>query len=62
MSGQQTIVLLLVAVAAAYLGRNLWRAWRNFRDPNKGGCASGCGKCAYAIEPSERKRKAFRQD
>jgi hypothetical protein len=57
MTGQQLIVLLAVSIAAAYLGRNLWHAWLRFRSADKGGCASGCGKCAYAAEPAEQKSR-----
>jgi len=46
---QQIIALMIVAVAAVYLGRNAWRAWQAFRS-GKGGCESGCGKCAFAVK------------
>jgi bacterioferritin-associated ferredoxin len=45
---QQVVSLLLVAAAAAYLGRSGVRAWRAMVS-KQGGCASGCGRCAFAI-------------
>ncbi|HZO90432.1 MAG TPA: hypothetical protein VFB38_19050 [Chthonomonadaceae bacterium] len=44
---QQLTALALVAVAAIYLGRNAWSALKGLLS-GKGGCASGCGKCAFA--------------
>lgn len=42
MEGQQAVALGLVALAAAHLGRTLWRQWRA-RD---GGCGGVCGRPA----------------
>ena len=47
MDGQQMIVMAIVAIAAIYLGRNFVRSAQAFFS-KKGGCASGCGKCAFA--------------
>ena len=47
MSIQQLITLLIVAVAAIYLGRNLVASARNFFSNKSEGCG-GCGKCAFA--------------
>lgn len=47
MSAQQLIALIIVAVAAVYLGRNLVTAARNFFSNKSEGCG-GCGKCAFA--------------
>ena len=47
MSIQQLITLLIVAVAAIYLGRNLVASARNFFSNKSEGCP-GCGKCAFA--------------
>jgi hypothetical protein len=48
MSAQQLITLLIVAVAAVYLGRSLFTAARSFFSNKSEGCGSGCGKCAFA--------------
>ena len=50
MSAQQIITLLIVAVAAIYLGRNLVASFRNFVSNKSEGCP-GCGKCAFADKP-----------
>ena len=47
MDTQQIVVLVVVASAAVYLGRNLVMAARGFFR-GKGGCSSGCGKCGFA--------------
>ncbi len=47
MPAQQLITLLIVAVAALYLGRNLITSARNFFSNKSEGCG-GCGKCAFA--------------
>jgi hypothetical protein len=57
MDWQQTITLLLAAVAGGYLARNAWRSVKSFR-AGKGGCGSGCGKCAFA--PPEREGSGAR--
>jgi len=44
---QQTLSLLIVVIAAAYLGRNAYRAWKRLRG-GRSGCESGCGKCGFA--------------
>jgi hypothetical protein len=40
---QDILALVLVAVAAAYIG---WRAWLAVFRRRAAGCGSGCGKCA----------------
>ncbi|MCW3096727.1 MAG: hypothetical protein JWL77_2345 [Chthonomonadaceae bacterium] len=50
MSAQQLITLIIVAVAAVYLGRNLVASARNFFSNKSEGCP-GCGKCAFADKP-----------
>ena len=52
---QQITVFAIIIAASIYLGRNLRTAWLRLRNPNASGCASGCGKCAFAIDPAERK-------
>jgi hypothetical protein len=47
MSAQQLITLIIVAIAAIYLGRNLVASARNFFSNKSEGCG-GCGKCAFA--------------
>lgn len=47
MLAQQLITLLIVAVAALYLGRNLIKSARSFFSNKSDGCG-GCGKCAFA--------------
>ncbi len=42
MSTQFAIVLALIGGALLYIGRATWKTWSG----SKGGCASGCGKCA----------------
>jgi hypothetical protein len=44
---QLPLVLLIVAVAAAYLVRQVWRSWRGARS----GCGGGCG-CAKNAPPA----------
>ncbi|MBX9583537.1 MAG: FeoB-associated Cys-rich membrane protein [Gemmataceae bacterium] len=39
---QLAATLLLVCLAAAYVGRSAWRTWAG----RKAGCGSGCGGCA----------------
>ena len=60
MDFQQLAVITIVIAASVYLGRNLWAAWKRLRSPTSSGCATGCGKCAYAANPKE--KTAFRQD
>lgn len=45
---QWLIVAICVALAAAYVGRAVWRILR----PKAGGCGGGCG-CATAQEPKD---------
>jgi hypothetical protein len=40
---QDILALVLVAVAAAYIG---WRSWLAVFRRRAAGCGSGCGKCA----------------
>lgn len=47
MDGQQIIVFLIIAAASVYLGRYVWQSVRALVS-GKEGCATGCGKCAYA--------------
>jgi hypothetical protein len=46
---QWLVVLLCVALAAAYVVRAAWRTWR----PKPGGCGGGCGCAAQAAPPKE---------
>ncbi len=48
MNTQQLIAFGVVGLAALYLGRNFVVSARNFFAKKGGGCASGCGKCAFA--------------
>jgi hypothetical protein len=45
---QLAAVVVIVSLAAGYVGRSAWRAvvGRN------AGCGSGCGKCAVPVTPS----------
>jgi len=56
MSGQQIMTALIVLVAAVYLGRNFARSSKAFFS-KKGGCASGCGKCAFAQQIKEAQKQ-----
>ena len=47
MDSQRVIALLMVAAAAAYLGRSLVTSARDFFAA-KSGCGGGCAKCAFA--------------
>jgi hypothetical protein len=47
MDGQQILALIIVSLAAVYLGHQFVRSLRAFRS-NKPGCGSGCGKCGLA--------------
>lgn len=47
MDTQQILALILVGMAAVYLGRQFTRSLRAFLS-NKPGCGSGCGKCGLA--------------
>jgi hypothetical protein len=42
MNWQDAVSLIIVAVAAAYLGR---QAWLMIARKKVGGCGSGCGSC-----------------
>ena len=53
MSAQPLIALLIVAIAAVYLGRNLVASARNFFSNKSEGCG-GCGKCAFAEKPQSK--------
>lgn len=57
MNGQQIVTYLIVLVAAAYLGRNFVRATKAFFS-KKGGCASGCGKCAFAQQVKQAQKQS----
>lgn len=39
---QLAAVMIITALAAAYVARSAWRTWSG----TKIGCHSGCGKCA----------------
>ena len=57
--GWQIIVVgLIVCAAALYVGRYLYRALRSFRRGSDATtCATGCGNCGDAGEPSPVKIK-----
>ena len=57
MNGQQIITYLIVLVAAVYLGRNFVRSSKAFFS-KKGGCASGCGKCAFAQQVKQAQKQS----
>ena len=44
---QLAAVVVIVALAAGYVGRAAWRAFAG----KKVGCGSGCGKCAAQATP-----------
>jgi hypothetical protein len=46
---QWLIVLICVALAAAYVVRAVWRTWH----PKAGGCGGGCGCATPAETPRE---------
>ena len=50
---QVIAVLVIVAVAAAYLARVTWRSWRG----SKTGCGGGCG-CAAKAPAAEKNGQA----
>lgn len=47
MDTQQILALIIVAMAAVYLGRQFRQSLRAFLS-NKPGCGNGCGKCGLA--------------
>lgn len=47
MDVQRLSALLIVAIAATYLGRSLLTSARAFLQ-DKSGCGGGCAKCAFA--------------
>ncbi|HEV3263800.1 MAG TPA: FeoB-associated Cys-rich membrane protein [Gemmataceae bacterium] len=51
---QLIAVLVIVAVAAAYLARMTWRSWRG----SKTGCGGGCGCNTKATPIGEQNGKA----
>ena len=54
---QTLIVLLVVAGAAFYVGRRLWRTIAAARASKSGdGCASGCGCGDAPVTPARRRR------
>ncbi len=62
MNGQQIATALIVLVAAVYLGRNFVRSAQAFFS-KKGGCGSGCGKCAFAQQvKAAQKQSAARRN
>jgi hypothetical protein len=54
---QLVAALAIVTLAAAYVARATWKAWAG----KKGGCASGCGKCAAPAAPEQKGRIALPQ-
>ena len=56
MNGQQMVAVLIVLVATLYLGRNFLRSAKAFFS-KKGGCASGCGKCAFAQQVKQAQKE-----
>ncbi len=56
----QTLILIaIVALAAAYLGRRAWKAARAAVAKDDG-CGAGCGCSGPAAAPSRRERRAAR--
>ncbi len=53
MSLQTAITYLIVSLAGMYLLRMLLLGVRAFLSKHEGGCATGCGKCAFG--PLEKK-------
>lgn len=52
---QLIVVGLLIALAAGYILRAIWKTWFG---GSKAGCGSGCGKCATpASEPEVKGRR-----
>lgn len=45
---QLVATLVIVGLAAAYVGRSMWKAWTG----RKTGCGSGCGTCAVPKPPA----------
>lgn len=56
---QTLIVILIVLIAAAWLGRMAWRTLRPAKDAAGGSCGTGCG-CAPAATPARKQRPAAR--
>lgn len=57
MSFPQLIVLLIVGVAAVYVGRTLYDSARDLFSKKSEGCG-GCGKCAFAEQIRTRQASA----
>ncbi len=57
MSLPQLITLLIVAIAAVYVGRVLFDSARNLFSAKSQGCG-GCGKCAFADKAHTQKSAA----
>lgn len=53
---QLAIVAMLIAAAAVYIGRSMWKSWSGKAAT---GCAAGCGKCAQAPETETMKDGRF---
>jgi hypothetical protein len=49
MDWQMSIVVVLIAAAAVYVGRTSWRTWL----PPKGQCGGGCGCHQQATNKSD---------
>lgn len=49
---QNIVALLVVALAAAYVLRGLWRVWRSVRGGAESTCG-GCGSCSQAAGPKQ---------
>ena len=56
---QNLVLLVVVAVAAMYIGRRAWRTARAAVTPDAG-CASGCGCSAPAVTDKVATRVATR--
>ncbi len=54
MDVQQIIALILVVLAALYVGRYMLRSARDLFS-RKGGCGSGCDRCAFSKDPAVHK-------
>lgn len=54
---QLVATLVIVGLAAAYVGRSMWKAWTG----RKTGCGSGCGTCATSAAPAPNGRISLPQ-
>jgi FeoB-associated Cys-rich membrane protein len=54
---QNLILLAILVLAAAYIGRRAWRTARAAVKPDAAGCGSGCG-CSAPAAPLPEERAA----